>query len=184
MPPSAEIVEINGFVAITLGIVVYFIGAQLTRRIDSQQKFNSPEPVSGGLFAALITLGYFLLSGREGAFDLFRARRITGLFLHNDRVERETVRPAQRRSDPRSAVRPDHCVHVCAILVGMLGATFWGLPPKVGVMMGTAALIGGHGTAIACGPVVAKQDGVVGAVELGSATATLAPMGPHAVPRR
>ena len=58
-------------------------------------------------------------------------------------------------------------------LVGILGTTLWGLPPKVRVMMGTAALIGGHGTAIACGPVVAKQDGVVGAVKLGSATATL-----------
>ena len=49
----------------------------------------------------------------------------------------------------------------------------WGLPQEAGVMMGTASLIGGHGTAIAWGPVVEQQHGVTGAAELGVASATV-----------
>ncbi|MEM9765047.1 MAG: sodium/glutamate symporter, partial [Pseudomonadota bacterium] len=42
-----------------------------------------------------------------------------------------------------------------------------------GVMLGTASLIGGHGTAIAWGPVVQDTYGVAGAAELGIASATV-----------
>ena len=58
-------------------------------------------------------------------------------------------------------------------VVGVIGAILWGLPPQAGVMLGTVSLIGGHGTAIAWGPVVEQQYGVSSAAELGIATATV-----------
>lgn len=57
--------------------------------------------------------------------------------------------------------------------VGFLGAILWGLPQEAGVLMGTASMIGGHGTAIAWGPVVEQQYNVTGAAELGIASATV-----------
>ena len=41
------------FLTVTLGIVVYFAGALLSRRIAFLQNYNIPEPVTGGFLAAL-----------------------------------------------------------------------------------------------------------------------------------
>jgi ESS family glutamate:Na+ symporter len=51
-------------------------------------------------------------------------------------------------------------------------ARLFGLPPAAGVMLGTAALVGGHGTAIAWGPTITAA-GVPGGAELGIAMATM-----------
>jgi ESS family glutamate:Na+ symporter len=58
-------------------------------------------------------------------------------------------------------------------IVGMVGANLFGMPSQAGVLMGTAALIGGHGTAIAWGPTIASEYAVTGAAELGIASATV-----------
>ena len=57
--------------------------------------------------------------------------------------------------------------------VGMATALIWGLPSQAGVLLGTASLIGGHGTAIAWGPTIAETYNVTGAAELGVAMATM-----------
>ena len=49
-----ETLVIPDFVAFTLGMVVYFVGARLTRRHAFLRDYNIPEPVSGGLAVALI----------------------------------------------------------------------------------------------------------------------------------
>ena len=48
-----------------------------------------------------------------------------------------------------------------------------GQPDAVGVLAGSASLIGGHGTAIAWAPVIAEKHGVQNALEIGIAAATL-----------
>ncbi|MEP1883593.1 MAG: sodium/glutamate symporter, partial [Marinomonas sp.] len=57
--------------------------------------------------------------------------------------------------------------------VGVGGAVIFGYPAQTGVLFGSAALIGGHGTAIAWAPDVAEATGIAGATELGVAVATL-----------
>jgi ESS family glutamate:Na+ symporter len=52
-------------------------------------------------------------------------------------------------------------------------AVLFGLPPAAGVMLGTASLIGGHGTSIAWGPTISNVHGVAGGAELGIAMATV-----------
>ena len=52
-------------------------------------------------------------------------------------------------------------------------ARLFGLPAAAGVMLGTASLIGGHGTAIAWGPTISGTYGVAGGAELGIAMATI-----------
>lgn len=58
-------------------------------------------------------------------------------------------------------------------VIGAIGAVVFGFPMQVGVLFGSAALIGGHGTAIAWAPEVSAATRLMGASELGVAVATL-----------
>ncbi|MTI45203.1 ESS family glutamate:Na+ symporter [Roseibium hamelinense] len=166
-------IEVDAFAALTLGIVVYFIGKHLTGRVSLLRDFSIPEPVSGGLLVALCVLVIVVLSGREVSFNLAARDALLVYFF-------TTVGLNARLSDlikggPLLGIML--ALTVVAMLfqngVGTLAAVLWGLPAQAGVMLGTASLIGGHGTAIAWGPVVQDQYGVAGAAELGIATATL-----------
>ena len=57
--------------------------------------------------------------------------------------------------------------------VGCLMATALGQPSAVGLLVGSASLAGGHGTAIAWAPTISDQQGVANALEIGVAAATL-----------
>ncbi len=166
-------IEVGAFAALTLGIVVYFMGERLTARYAGLRAYSIPEPVSGGIFAALLVLLAVTLTGREIAFDLAARDALLVYFF-------TTVGLNARVADlvkggPILAVMLALTVGYMVVQngIGTLGALLWGLPAEAGVMLGTAALIGGHGTAIAWGPVVEGQHGVAGAAEIGVATATL-----------
>ncbi|MEM7190946.1 MAG: sodium/glutamate symporter [Pseudomonadota bacterium] len=58
-------------------------------------------------------------------------------------------------------------------VVGIGAALLFGQPTAVGVLAGSASLIGGHGTAIAWAPEIAETHGVPNALEIGVAAATL-----------
>jgi ESS family glutamate:Na+ symporter len=58
-------------------------------------------------------------------------------------------------------------------LIGVTAAVLMGLPKAMGVLTGSASLMGGHGTAIAWAPEIAANHGVPNALELGVASATL-----------
>ena len=58
-------IEVHAFIALTLGIVVYFLGERLTSQFSILRTYSIPEPVSGGLLAALLFLGVVILTGRE-----------------------------------------------------------------------------------------------------------------------
>ncbi|MEM6423138.1 MAG: sodium/glutamate symporter, partial [Pseudomonadota bacterium] len=165
--------RIDTFGALTLGIIVYFVGERLTRALPILARYSIPEPVSGGLLAALVALCVVVLTGREVSYDL-AARDVLLVYFFT------TVGLNARFAD---LVRGGPILGIMLALtvgfmvvqaaIGMLGATLFGLPSQAGIMLGTAALIGGHGTAIAWGPVVARDYGVVGAAELGIASATV-----------
>ena len=166
-------IEIDPFMSFTIGIVVYFVGERLTRRFRVLSAYSIPEPVSGGLMAALIVLLIAVTLGQAVEFDL-EARDFLLVYFFT------TVGLNARLSD---LVRGGPLLGILLALtiaymfiqngVGFLGALIWGLPQETGVLMGTASLIGGHGTAIAWGPVVEQEHGVTGAAELGIASATV-----------
>ncbi len=166
-------IEVHSFISFTIGIVVYFTGERLTRRFRVLRAYSIPEPVSGGLLAALIVLLLAVTTGRAVEFDL-SARDFLLVYFFT------TVGLNARISD---LVRGGPLLGILLALtiaymfvqngVGFFGAMLWGLPQETGVLMGTASLIGGHGTAIAWGPVVEQQHNVTGAAELGIASATV-----------
>ena len=168
-----EAIEVHSFIAVTLGIVVYFLGAQLTEWFPFLRKYSIPEPVSGGLLAALVTLGVVSFTGREVVYDLTSRDSLLIYFF-------TTIGLNAKLSD---LIKGGPLLGIMLVLtigymfvqngIGVLGASLFGLPSQAGVMMGTTSLIGGHGTAIAWGPVVEQQYVVAGAAELGIAAATI-----------
>lgn len=58
-------------------------------------------------------------------------------------------------------------------VVGVITALLIGLPKAMGVLAGSASLIGGHGTAIAWSPEIAQNHGIPNALEVGVSSATL-----------
>ncbi|MDJ0858460.1 MAG: sodium/glutamate symporter [Dinoroseobacter sp.] len=168
-----EPILVRSFGAFTLGIVVYFLGARLTRRFPVLQRYSIPEPVSGGLVAALVALGIVWITGREIEYDL-AARDFLLVYFFT------TVGLNARVADllkggPILAILLGLTIVFMLIqnAVGFVGASLFGLAPQASVLLGTASLIGGHGTAIAWGPTIQSEFGVEGAAELGIAAATI-----------
>ncbi len=169
----AETIQIGAFIALTIGFVVFFVGRNRTQKIPFLREYNIPEPVSGGLAVALSTWALYALFSREVTFDLSARDALLVYFF-------TTVGLNARFADLARGGLPLALMLAMTIgfmilqnLVGMAGAVLWGLPNQAGVLLGTASLIGGHGTAIAWGPVIADTYNIAGASELGVAMATM-----------
>jgi ESS family glutamate:Na+ symporter len=165
--------HIDEFVSTTLGLLVFLIGVRVTRNVRFLRDFSIPEPVSGGLVAALATMAIFLIFDVKIVFDLATRDYFLILFF-------STIGLNARLSDLKQGGGALGILLVLTLLiillqngVGVVTAMIFGLPAKLGVLLGSASLIGGHGTAIAWAPEVASVTGVSSAGELGIAVATL-----------
>ncbi|MXU64277.1 sodium/glutamate symporter [Oceanomicrobium pacificus] len=164
---------VDDFMAMTLGIVVYFLGIWLNSRLAVLRRFTIPAPVSGGLLTALAMLGFYLVTGISVSFEM-ETRDLLLLYFFS------AIGLNAKVSDLLAGGK------ALAILVGLtvtfivaqniVGITVMGVsgqPRELGVLVGSAALLGGHGTAIAWAPEVARLTGVPNAMEIGIAAATL-----------
>ncbi|MGO4741065.1 sodium/glutamate symporter [Bosea sp. 2KB_26] len=161
------------FLTLTLGIVVYLLGALLTRRVALLRDYNIPEPVTGGILAALAIWALHAATGFDFIFEMVTRDRLLVIFF-------ATVGINARLSDLLAGGRTLIILCVLTVLfvflqnlVGQLGASLFGLPSAAGVIMGSVALVGGHGTTIAWAPAIAAEHGFPAAMETGTAVATL-----------
>ncbi|WP_176082895.1 sodium/glutamate symporter [Martelella sp. HB161492] len=170
---TASQLVIPDFQALTIGMVVFFLGALLTRRIAFLRNFNIPEPVAGGLAVALVTWAIYGFFHVEISFTLDTRDELLVVFF-------TTIGLNARLSDLVSGGRLLAILLAVTLgfilvqnIVGLIGALAFGLPADIGVLLGSASLIGGHGTAIAWGPTIAEKTGFTAASEVGIAAATL-----------
>ncbi|MEX0306762.1 MAG: sodium/glutamate symporter [Ruegeria sp.] len=168
-----QIVVIPDFLTATLGFAVYLLGAEINARVAALRSFNIPEPVTGGLLASLAVLLLYLVFGIELSFELNTRDFLLVLFFAGIGLN-------ARLSDLIAGGKPLLILLILTLLtivaqnvIGAIGATMFGYPAQAGVLFGSAALIGGHGTAIAWAPEVGDATGLAGATELGVAVATL-----------
>lgn len=164
---------VDDFITYTIGIIVYFIGMRLTDEIAFLQSYNIPEPVTGGVLASLVLLGVYLWSGVEITYELETRDTLLVYFF-------TTIGLNARLSDLLAGGKPLAILLgltlgyiVLQDAIGVFAAQAMGLPNAVGVLAGSASLIGGHGTAIAWAPEIAETHGVPNALEIGVAAATL-----------
>ncbi len=170
---TSDVVRIDDFLAYTIGIVVYFAGAKINARWKLLRAYNIPEPVTGGILAALAALGVYMLTGAELEYDSEARDRLLIYFFTGIGLN-------ARITDLFSGGRPLLILLVVTLgyiflqnFLGTAVAAALGQPPAVGVLVGSASLIGGHGTAIAWAPEIAARHGVPNAMEIGVAAATL-----------
>ncbi|GAB5387067.1 MAG: sodium/glutamate symporter [Alphaproteobacteria bacterium] len=164
---------VPAFISVTLGFVVFFLGAFLTRRVRFLGDYNIPEPVSGGLAVALITWVFFAVTGLQIVFDLGVRDFLLVVFF-------STIGLNARISDLFRGGRLlllllglTFAFMVIQNLIGLFGVSLFGLPKATSVLVGSASLIGGHGTAIAWGPQIETLSGFEAAPEMGVAAATM-----------
>ena len=162
-----------GLLTVTIAIVVFFVGSGLNSLIAPLKRWNIPEAVTGGLLAALVTLFAFKALGVEIAFDL-AARDMLLLYFFTG------IGLNAKFSDLLSGGRPLLVLLTVTIVylaiqnvIAVGGAHLFGLPSGIAPLIGSAALIGGHGTTIAWAPIIAERFGLQNALEIGIATATL-----------
>ena len=170
---NENVIPVGPFLAYTIGIVVYFVGMKLTARVAFLRNYNIPEPVTGGIIAALVGLAVFLVAGAELEYDLETRDRLLVYFF-------TAIGLNARISDLLEGGRPLAILLVLTLGyivlqngVGVLAAQAIGQPNAVGVLAGSASLIGGHGTTIAWAPEIKANYGVPNALEIGIASATL-----------
>ncbi len=162
----------DNFLTFTISILVFFIGVHTNRRVDFLRKYNIPEPVTGGLIAALIALVIYVTTGTEITYqldtrDILLVYFFTGIGLN------------AKLSDLIAGGKPLLIMLALTLsyiviqnVVGITGAALVGAPTAIGVLAGSTSLIGGHGTAIAWAPEVVAL-GVNNALEIGVACATI-----------
>jgi ESS family glutamate:Na+ symporter len=172
MPETASFVAPD-FLALTIGIVVFFVGVLITQRVAFLRSYNIPEPVTGGFVAALAFWAVYEVFGLAIDFEMVTRDRLLVIFF-------ATVGINARLADLASGGRVLGILCLITVafvflqdIVGTFGAVAMGLPASAGVVMGTISLVGGHGTAIAWGPTIAADHGFPAALETGIAVATL-----------
>ncbi|MFZ4532982.1 MAG: sodium/glutamate symporter [Alsobacter sp.] len=161
------------FLTLTLGIVVYFAGVLLTQRVAFLRNYNIPEPVTGGFLAALAIWALHAGAGLSLAFEMDTRDRLLVIFFATVGVN---ARLANLLAGGRTLIILCVLTVIFVFLqnvVGTLGASLFGLPSAAGVIMGSVALVGGHGTTIAWAPAIAAEHGFPAAIETGTAVATL-----------
>ena len=166
-------IQAPGLLTLTIAIVVFFAGAGLNQLIPPLHRWNIPEAVTGGLLAALVTLIAYKALNVEVSFSL-EARDMLLLYFFTG------IGLNAKLDDLVSGGRPlllllaltlAYLVIQNLIAAGSVAAL--GLPKGITAFVGSASLIGGHGTTIAWAPIITERFGLANALEVGIATATL-----------
>lgn len=162
----------NGFYTLISAVIVLLLGRFLVNRIDFLKRYNIPEPVAGGLVAAVVSL---LVHAFWGYSIVFSSELQTSFMLVFFASIGLSANFMKLKEGGTALVIFLICVASFIVVqnaVGMSLATLLGLDPLIGLIAGSITLTGGHGTAGAWGEILESQHGIQGALALGMASAT------------
>lgn len=165
-------ITLNGYYTLILATIVLLLGRFLVKRIKFLEDFNIPEPVAGGLVAAAIiyvlnwTMGYsFNIQKELQTACMLMFFTSIGLSADFGRLK-EGGKPLFVFTLVVSAFI------FLQDMVGVIMAKLTGLDDRMGLVAGSIALVGGHGTAAAWGATLEDKYQVMGATTVGIAAAT------------
>ena len=169
---DAGVLHLGPFAAITVGILVLFVGKRLNDVVGFLREFSIPEPVTGGLLFSVIFTVVYLVGGIAVEFDLGPRDFLLVYFFTTIGIN-ASVRDLVLGGKPLMILLSITIAYmIVQNLTGISVAALFGLPAPVGMLAGTVSLIGGHGTAIAWSPRIMEEFGVGNAMEIGIACAT------------
>lgn len=164
--------QLDAFGTLVIAVVVLFMGRVLVHKISFLRNYNIPEPVVGGLLAALLALALYRFFGFSATFSADLQNTLMLMFFTSIGLSASFIKLKEGGS---ALIIFLLCVAGFVLVqnaVGMSLAKLLGLDPLVGLIVGSITLTGGHGTAGAWGEVLQSQHGIQGAVVLGMASAT------------
>jgi len=166
------VILVKPFMAVTIGIIVLFVGKRVNDALDFLREYSIPEPVTGGLICSVLIALLYIVTGIEIEFDL-TARDLFLIYFFT------TIGINSSFKDLLQGGKPLITLLVITIgfmmvqnATGLTVAKLFGLQSQIGLLGGSISLIGGHGTAIAWAPRVAAEYGISNAMEIGIACAT------------
>lgn len=165
-------IVLNGYYTLILATLVLLLGRFLVKKVKFLEDFNIPEPVAGGLVAAIIVYGLNLAFGYSFIFQKELQTACMLMFFASIGLSADFGR---LKAGGTPLLIFTVVVSTFIILqngVGVAMAKMLGLDPLLGLVTGSIALTGGHGTAGAWGETLETKHGVVGATTLGIAAAT------------
>ena len=164
--------DLNGYYTLILATLVLLLGRFLVKRIKFLSDFNIPEPVAGGLLAALIVYALNVAFGMSFNFQKELQTACMLMFFASIGLSADFSRLKAGGKPLVIFLLVVSGFIFVQDLVGVVMAKMVGLPSLMGLVAGSITLTGGHGTAGAWGPVFENKYGVVGATTLGIACAT------------
>lgn len=164
--------QFDAFMTIVAAVAVLLVGYVCVNKVSILKKYNIPEPVAGGLVAAVITYILFKSSNITVNFDTNIQQIFMLMFFTSVGLSASFVK---LKEGGKLLLVFLVCVIVFVLLQNVVGislATVLGLDPLIGLITGSVTLTGGHGTAGAWGTIFENEHGVQGAIVLGMASAT------------
>lgn len=164
--------EIDAFGTLVIAVIFLYVGRFLVNRIKFFKNYNLPEPVIGGLVAALTAFVLYKFFNISATFNAQIQSILMLMFFTSVGLGADF---SKLKEGGKSLLIFLFCVIGFVLVqnaVGMSLATMLGLDPLIGLIVGSITLTGGHGTAGAWGEVLEVQHGIQGAIVLGMASAT------------
>lgn len=162
---------LDGYNTLIIAAIVLIVGRYLVRNVKFLNDFNIPEPVVGGLVAAiLLTIAHaafgFVISIHGELQTAMMLMFFSSIGLGADF--------SKLKAGGKPLVVLTIVVGIFILVQNITGitmASLFGMPPLTGLVTGSITLTGGHGTAAGWGPRL-EELGVTGATTLGIACAT------------
>lgn len=165
-------VTLNGYYTLILATLVLLLGKFLVSRIKFLSDFNIPEPVAGGLVAAVIVYSLNAFAGFSFTFEKSLQTACMLMFFASIGLSADFSR---LKAGGKPLIIFLFVVSVFIILQNAVGtglALAMGIEPLTGLVAGSVSLTGGHGTAGAWGGTFEEKYAFAGATTLGIACAT------------
>jgi len=162
----------DGSHTLILAILVLYTGRFVNSAVPWLRRNSIPEPVTGGLIASIILTLVQVGGGITLTFDLTSRDLLLTVFFTTVGL---SARISMLRAGGITLVVLTACAVVNLVMQNTLGVglmTLLGLPPAAGLLAGSAALSGGHGTVLAWAPIIAERFDFPAAPALGAAAAT------------
>lgn len=162
----------NTLQTVILAILVLFLGKYLNKKIPVFRNYNIPEAVSGGLFASVLVGVIYFFFHVEIGFSLYQRDVLLLVFF-------TTIGLSSRFSTLIEGGKTLVFLLLAAVVflfiqnfTGVGIASLAGIDPVIGLLGGSVALTGGHGTSVAWAPIFNDSYFLENAMEIGVACAT------------
>ena len=162
----------NAFYTLIAAVIVLLLGRFLVNHIGFLRRYNIPEPVAGGLVAAILSLVVYNIWGFSISTSSELQTSFMLIFFASIGLSANLSKLKEGGMGLVIFLIAVASFIVVQDFVGISLATLLGIDPLIGLIAGSITLTGGHGTAGAWGEILEVQHGIQGALALGMASAT------------